>query len=337
MVGGIVAASDLRLTYDPKPELVVDTATYDSNTEKTYRVRGLEELHPDPDLEEFEVHRVLGIGMLEYYKQYAARNDNFAVIAAEHDFSVPLGFEAIDPRDGKRKPVHYRGRMDIVIQDLESGRFGIFDHKTAARIDEDYFRKLDKDEQCTSYMWAGEREAEIYDLPYKQIDFVIYNALRKNVPRTPTITTKGVPSLDRQNESTTAEMFRQCISDNNLQVWLDGNEKAQGYLAWLDEIGEENFIVRRPVRRNRAEIESASWRIEAEARTMLAIEPGIIMYKKATAHTTGAAFPNPDLYPSPTGDRSCLNCNFRVPCIAFDDGSSWEVMIEDGYESNVDR
>jgi hypothetical protein len=337
-VGGLIDDSELRLTYDPQPILWDHDVQPDGReTKKVWKVRGLEELHPDPDPEEFEAHYELGIGMLNFYKEYSNECDNFAVIAAEHDFSVPLGFKAIDPRDGKQKPVHYRGRTDAIIQDLESGRFGIIDHKTTVRVDDDYFRKLDKDEQCTSYMWAAEHEAEIYDLPYKQIDFVIYNALRKVFPKPPTLTTKGLPSIDRQNESTTAAMFKQAIADNNLQIWLDNNEKAQGYLAWLDEVGYENFIIRKLVRRNRAEIESASWRIEAEARNMLGVKPGIMLYKKASAHTTGARFPNPDLYPNPTGDRACLNCAFRAPCIAFDDGSDWQMMIEDGYEGNVDR
>jgi hypothetical protein len=325
MHGGHIHENDLRLTYDPQP---VQFDTSADGRWDFYSVRGLEELHPDPDLEEFNAHLELGIGMLTFYTEWASANDNFAVIATEHDFSVPLGFDAVDPRDGITKPVHYRGREDCIVQSLDSGRFGIIDHKTAARIDEDYFRKLEKDEQCTSYLWAAEQEAKIYDLPYKEVDFVIYNVLRKNFPKPPTITSRGLPSLDRQKESTTAEMFRQCIEENNLQLWFDNDEKAQGYLAWLDDLGDENFIIRKPVRRNRAEIESAGWRIEAEARDMLSIGPGI-------RDPDGS--PNKKIYPSPNGEWLCLNCAFRAPCIAFDDGSDWDLMIKDGYESNVGR
>lgn len=318
--GGVIPASDLRLTYDPSPEELGINSS-DPSSPMMYRVRGLTELHPDPDPTEFEEHYELGVGMLTFYRQWAENNDNFSVIAAEHDFSVPLGLEGIDPRDGSTKPIHLRGRMDAIVQDLDSGRYGIIDHKTAARIDEDYFRKLEKDEQCTAYMHAAEKEAELYDLPYKQIDFVIYNAIRKAYPKPPTMTTRGLPSLNRNSESCTAEMFMQCIVENNLQVWYDADEKAQGYYNYLVEQGDSVFIQRDIVRRNRAEIESADQRIRAEVADMLKIPLGI----------------SDSLYPNPTGDYMCLNCPFRAPCIAFDDGSDWQAMINEGYEKNVDR
>src|SRR3954468_7456403 len=82
----------------------------------TYRVTGLLDLLPDPSLEELEVHLELGVGMLTFYKEYANVHDNFAVIAAEHDFSIPLmmndTYELDNPETGKvvelgGKPVHY--------------------------------------------------------------------------------------------------------------------------------------------------------------------------------------------------------------------------------------
>lgn len=297
----------------------------------TYRVTGLLDLLPDPVLEELEAHLELGVGMLTFYKEYANKHDHFAVIAAEHDFSVPL-LDVLGKDMRKResafyealgKPVHYRGRMDLIIQDLETGRYGIMDHKTAAKADnEQYIRKLEKDEQCTSYMWAAEREAELYDLEYKQIDFVLYNTLWKGFPRPPVITSatknfpQGRPSIDR-NMMTTPGLWYEAVKERGLEWWIESDEKAQAYAQYLIDAGDSMFVRRDMVRRNRYEIESCGSRILDEVHDMLA--------------------PDIRVYPNPTSDFRCLGCAFRLPCIAKDDGSDWEQMLEDGYEPNYDR
>lgn len=293
----------------------------------TYRVVGLLDLLPDPVLEDLETHLELGVGMLEFYKHYADKHDHFAVIAAEHDFSVPLMSET-----GKSikysgtlpmKPVHYRGRMDLIIQDLETGRYGIMDHKTAAKADnEQYIRKLEKDEQCTSYMWAAEQEAKLYDLEYKNIDFVLYNTLWKGYPKPPTITTatknfpQGRPSIDR-NQMTTPGLWYAAVKERGLEEWIAENDNVKAYAQYLIDAGDSMFVRRDMVRRNRYEIESCGSRILDEVHDMLA--------------------PDIRVYPNATSDFRCLNCAFRLPCLAKDDGSDWEQMLEDGYESNYDR
>jgi hypothetical protein len=273
--------------------------------------------------EEFEEHFNLGIGMLEFYKDYSKRNDNFTVIAAEHTFSVPIyDFDndcelmAIDWRDGKEKPVHLRGTQDAIIQDNETGKYGILEHKTAININEDYFLKLDKDEQCTTYMFAGEVEARVHDLPYTEIDFVLYNALRKAYPKPPTLTGRGDISINRQTESTTYEMLVDLIeSRGEMDYWMS-SEKQRAYLEYVRDAGDEQFIVRTPVRRNRHEIFSCGERVYLETRDMLN---------------------NPSIYPNPTGNWGCLKCIFRAPCIARDDGSEWEWMLDEQFEVNHNR
>jgi len=289
----------------------------------TYRVTGLLDLLPDPVLEELETHLELGVGMMEFYKSYADKHDNFAVIAAEHDFSIPLGMEVFKPTGSAKYPVHYRGRMDLIIQDLETGRYGIMDHKSAAKADsEQYIRKLEKDEQCTSYMWAAEREAELYDLEYKKIDFVLYNTLWKGYPKPPNITTatknfpQGRPSIDR-NQMTTPGLWYAAVKERGLEEWIAENENVKAYAQYLIDAGDSMFVRRDMVRRNRYEIESCGSRILDEVHDMLA--------------------PDVRVYPNPTSNYRCLNCAFRLPCIAKDDGSDWEQMLEDGYESNYDR
>src|SRR5215831_11770922 len=146
--------------------------------------------------------------MLNFYKDYAARNDGFKVIAAEHTFSIPIYdpvtdgiMRRIDVRDGVEKEVHLRGTTDAVIQGNETGKYGILEHKTAGSVEEEYFDKLEMDEQCTSYMFSAQVEANLHDLPYKKIEFVLYNVLHKAYPRMPTITSRGDISINRQTES----------------------------------------------------------------------------------------------------------------------------------------
>jgi len=317
--GGIISEDWLDTVYDRKP---VSMAT--SETEApTYRVEGLKNLLADPDLAPFEEHRELGIGMLTYYKDYADEHDAFTVIMAEHTFSVPVwDYERdqvllhIDSRDGQFKEVHIRGTQDAIIQDNETGRFGILEHKSAVRIDEDYFAKLDKDEQCTTYMYAAQEEAKIHSLEYDQIDFVIYNAVRKAYPKPPTEVRGGVFSINRQTESTTPEMLQEFIDTRGIQMMVDEDPKLQAYVDYVNEAGHSQFIVRDYVRRNKRELESCGKRIFMEAQDMLN---------------------SPSIYPNPTGDYVCLRCPFRAPCIAADDGSDYQMMLDEMFEPNWNR
>jgi len=321
--GGVVTKEQAELSYDRRP---VDLKHLD-----LYKVEGLKDMLPvSEDLEQFEEHLDLGLGMLEFYKVYAAEHDNFSVICEERTFSVPIvdPSGAIlmmeDPRDGIVKEVHLRGTQDAIIQDLENGQFGILEHKTAIAVDENYHRKLGKDEQCTTYMYGAEREAGLYGLEYDRISYVLYNALRKAYPKPPTTVKNGLFSINRQAESTTYPMLMAYISEHGLEPIVFGDPeigigpdiKLKAYVDWVKEKGDEQFVVRTPVRRNRAEIESCGERVYMEAMDMLS---------------------KPRIYPNPTGDWSCLNCIFRVPCIARDDGSDWQMILKDNYEPNWTR
>jgi hypothetical protein len=311
--GGIVIEEQLDQTHDRQPMARGDS---------TFYVRGLIELLPDPNMEEFEIHKELGIGMLTYYKEYAEANDNFEVIVEEHTFSVPIYgpdgniLEAIDPRDGKVKQVHLRGTQDAIIQDLENGQFGILEHKSAIAIGEDYHRKLEQDEQCTTYMVAAETEANIHDLEYEKIDFTLYNALRKAFPRPPTELKSGLFSTNRQTESTTIQMLDTFIDERGLRNLVEETPKMSEYYNYVKDIGDKQFIERTPVRRNRYELAAAKKLIYLEALDMLS---------------------EPRIYPTKSGNWLCLNCPFRAPCLATDDGSDALMLLEDNYESNWTR
>lgn len=347
--GGIITEDELGAYVDRNPVRLQGSYNY--------KVDGLVDIIPDHDEEEFEVMRDTGRGMMEFYKEYAEANDNFAVISSEHDFSVPVlspkgePLYMVDNRlmpDGWEpnfdlgnefgplirnaiketgpigegyvaceKQVHARGRMDLIIQDLESGRFGIKDHKTAARIDEDYFRHLELDEQCTSYLAFGELEARLYNLEYSSLEFITYQALLKAYPKPPTITTKGLPSIDRQKESTTAEMFAALINSNAAyKAMYEKKAEWQNYYTWMLQEGDRRFIHRQSTWRNHQQRTNAMTRLYYEAIDML---------------------DDPVCYPNPTKTYPCLNCRFRTPCIAAEDGSDYVSILENGFVSNWDR
>lgn len=333
--GGIVTEDWLDRTYDLHPRIVdrpvpTDMQMLDGEPitvgSLKYQIRGLRDLLPAWEVvqEDFQAHKELGVGMLTFYKEYAEKNDEFVVVAAESMYSIPLGFEAMDIREespnyGSMLEVHARGKRDAIIYFPEQDKYGVIDHKTAARVDEQYFKKLEKDEQCSNYLWAAKMEAKMHGYPWsgKTVDRVVYNVLRKNYPKPPTVLKSGLLSIDRQNEGTTPELFKEAVLGNpDLESWFQNNEKAQAYYHYLCEIGDSAFVQRDLVTRNKYEVAATEAHLKMIAMEMVS---------------------SPAIYPNPTGEFRCLECAFRNPCIAADDGSDWQGMLSDGYEVNRDR
>jgi hypothetical protein len=336
--GGIVTEDWLDKVYDLRPQRVPDNSidireivmgsstTLDSTV---WRVRGLEDIIPSPNHEEFDEHYILGIEMMKFYREYAAKHDDFVVLLAEHDFSVPIWdyandriLKAIDSREdspnyGKELEVHSRGRQDGIIHRNGAVKLGIIDHKTAGRWGEEELFKLETDEQCTTYLAVAQIEANYYDLPHKGQPFeeIIYNVMRKAYPKPPTELKSGMFSVDRQNESTTYEMLMAWIKKNLPGIPL--TEKQEEYVKYLRDVGDEQFIVREPVRRNQAQLQNAMERMFLEALDMLD--------------------PNVRIYPNLTNDWLCRNCQFRAPCVAKESGADWKQLIQDNYASTKDR
>jgi hypothetical protein len=342
-----------RLEWEGGPVTEDEAAQYvDREPVRTtdgWRISGLRDILPNPDEEAFLELEDIGAGMMKFYKDYSRANDNFTVIATEHDFSVPVlkpdgsplymvdkrtmpegWFPDIeqgnefgplimfddDSHNTILKQVHARGRMDMIKQDNDSGLFGIQDYKTTSRLDDDYFRHQELDEQCTTYLWGGELEARIHGLEYTELDYITYQALLKKYPKPPTITSRGMPSIDRQNESTTAEMFAETLRVSGLSALYEHKQDWQNYYEWLLELGDRRFIDRRDIRRNKHQKHNMGVRLYYETLDMLS---------------------DPVAYPNPTKNYSCLNCVFRAPCIAAEDGSDYEGILEDGYVKNWDR
>lgn len=352
--GGEVSQEEIKEFIDREPQPVTNHL---GELTGNYRVMGLSDILPDAyrNEEEFLELKELGIGMMNFYKDWSEVNDNFAVILVEHDFSVPVldksgtPMYAIDNRmmpdnwepnfdEGNefgpymrevgnidklapdfyiQKQVHVRGRMDKIIQEHESGRYGIRDYKTTSRLGEDYFRHLELDEQCTSYLGFGQLEARLHNLEFKELEFIDYQAILKAVPKPPSVLQNGTPSLARTTETTTAKMFEDYINSGGLRSWFEIDVKAQNYYSWLLELGDDRFIKTTRTWRSNIQRFNAMIRLHAEAKDML--DPNMVPY------------------PNPTKNYSCLNCVFRLPCLQAESGDDYTLTLEDGYIPNWDR
>jgi len=339
--GGTVTEEWLDKVYDLKPRRTDSPASASrvlagsGSPPKTmpvtglFVVRGLEDIIPDADSMVFDELRELGIQMMTAYKDYAAQRDGFTVLVTEHDFSIPIWDYENDkiltardlreqsPNYGQELEVHQRGRMDA-IWSKPNGKLGVIDHKTSSRIDEDFFEKLETDEQVTSYLYAAQVEAKYYGLPYagQEMEECIYNVMRKTYPKPPTMVRGGLFSVDRANESPTFEMLVKFMEENFIE-YDSLDEKHQEYYRYVQEVGDEQFFVRKLVRRNRHQLRNAGYRAYLEAMDMLD--------------------PNLRIYPNLSNDHRCLRCAFRAPCLAKEDGGDWEALLADNYTRNKDR
>lgn len=173
------------------------------------------------------------------------------------------------------------------------------------------------DEQATTYLTLGEVEATIYDLPYKKLEFIIYEAVLKGYPKPPTILKNGMPSINRNEETTTPQLFAELVNSNPaIKMIFEKDQKMQAYYDWLVENESTRFINRQSRWRNHAQRINARIRLYYETLDMLG---------------------DPVCYPTPRKEYGCLNCVFRTPCLQAEDGSDYRETLEMSYIQNWDR
>lgn len=241
----------------------------------------------------------LGIGMLENYFAWAPSRDKFRPVMVEVKFEVPIpGFKSLDPL-----PM-YRGRLDLLVED-EDGRYWIIDHKTTARMDDNELF-LELDEQCGSYAWA------IQEMLGVKVAGVIYNELYKGVPEAPAMNASQRQgrwySVNRQ-QNTSYEMCLNTLTEANEPLHL-----YEDYLNFLKAEGRQYFR-RTQVHRSQEELENLGKQITDETLDML--DPNLRIY------------PNPNKF-------SCKWCDYRLPCMAMNDGSDIEWILKENYRLDSD-
>lgn len=120
----------------------------------------------------------LGVSMMEEYVRHYGRDERYRIIQPEQSFQLDVHH----PKTGKYL-FTYVSQMDAVIQDLNTGEYGLFEHKTSSSTDP-FGAPLTLDEQASSYwtfgyMWlkaSGKIPADM------ELEFMLYNFMRKALP-----------------------------------------------------------------------------------------------------------------------------------------------------------
>lgn len=199
--------------------------------------------------------------------------------------------------------VYAGGTFDRIVVD-EYGRYWVLDYKTAKQFD---IHKLATDVQVTNYTWAA---TTIFG---SQFEGCIWQQHIKAWPDEPEVLKKGGLSVNKQ-QHTSHFLYRKKLIElygPDSQSWDPKYIDMLNHLAMQETEEGDKFIRRDEIRRN-------TYQIESEIRNLYMV-------------STDMVNPNISLYPNPTRDCS-WECPFREACIAMDDGSDWQGIIDGGFE-----
>jgi Zierdtviridae exonuclease len=268
----------------------------------------------------------LGISMMKEYVEHWGADDQINVISAELHFQV----------DVYDKHGHYMftyvGSFDLAYEDLNSGQFGLIETKTAASINT---RFLSMDEQAGSYwVFAPLILQDLGKIPKGQdIDFILYNFLRKAMPDTRPRNESGV----RLNKPSKDVLLEQCAV-RSLIVPKGATIATLSEIlsnAGIDplQFGEPSksqpppWFVRQKVYRDTIDRENLLYRARAQSYEMQMVKDGKLpLYKNPSA-----SYPN----------QQCLGCEFGDVCEMHETGGQWEELARltmgtwDPYEDHA--
>ena len=209
---------------------------------------------------------------------------------------------------GRKDKAPFAGTFDGIMID-DYGRWWVKEIKTAKRID---IGKLDTDPQISAYCLAAEQHYQ------HEFEGVVYLQFLKGVPQEPKVlkAAKGKDAVKDaefsvdMSQKTTYDVYRAAV----IKRYGSIPDKYQDFLGVLQdqETQEGNKFIRVDmVTRNSSMVNNEIWKLQAEARDMLD--------------------PELPLYPNPTYMCSS-DCEFKAACLAMDDGSDWESILEADFE-----
>jgi len=238
-------------------------------------------------------------GMIDHYILWQENDtskycdDNLEFIDMEIDVVAEL------PNAGG---LRYEGRLDGMIKHKPTGKYFIWEAKTARSIQQ-LLDSLPTDEQSTMYLWAAR---QTFDYP---IEGVLYNVMRKKVPTYPNMTQSGLSKA--KNVDCTSYFYRACVQDM-YPDWDDETiDEMYGDIIETLRQKDPTFFVRFPVYRTPYEISMVLSSVSATARDML----------------------NPDLeiYPAP-GWGTCTFCRFKSPCVTMHMGGNYKALLDAEFQ-----
>ena len=246
----------------------------------------------------------LGQAMMDYYEDWLIIRDPLTTLVVDGVPQVEVEFEIpipIEHPDFDR--VVYRGAFDRVSVDGDNILW-LVEYKSAIRFESLH---LPTDPQVTAYCWALN-----HCYPGYAGWGVIYQQHKKVEPKEPHYLGSGKLSSNK-SQGTSYRLYRDAIVNmyGSVEKAPKSNRDCLNHLASTESEDRDPFIRRDRVSRTKHELMMEEQKILAEANDIL----------------------NPEipLYPNPT--RDCSFCSFHAPCMAFDDGSDWEQLLEENYIS----
>lgn len=205
------------------------------------------------------------------------------------------------------REVHYVITLDRAVIDKHERIFGL-DYKTAASFD---VLNLQTNPQAGSYDWAGNL---FYSPTGYRFEGMIWEQFRKVVPAPPKWVNDGKKNegfSTAVDQSTTYRLYRKALKARFGKMPNEERySEMLGLLANAQSNEGDRFIRYDILRRNDKQREVEQEKIIAEVLEMLD--------------------PNLPMYPNPTKDCS-WDCPFKAPCLAKDDGSDYEFILQEEY------
>jgi dGTP triphosphohydrolase len=231
--------------------------------------------------------------------------DGVPQVEVNFEIEVPLADNPVLADLARRQGadcILYRGTIDRMVQDPETGFLWVDEYKTAKVAEHFHYQT---DPQCTTYVWAA---SHIYDQP---VAGVIYHQFIKKMPEAPRILSSGKIST-ASNLTTSYPLYKNALVQmyGSVESAPKSNVEFLTNLAMSESVDRDKYIVREKVYRNNHTLEAEAQKILLEMEDML----------------------NPDLplYPNPTRDCSRM-CSFLAACVSMDDGGDWEEELAQEY------
>lgn len=214
--------------------------------------------------------------------------------------------------NGTDVTAYLTARIDLLAQ-RKTPKKGLWvvDHKTASKPWDPKW--IEFDDQATGYCYV------VWRLLAKVPRGVVFNVLIKDQPKEPRVGKKGDLSYAK-DQRTTPDMYREALREHGLlKRGKITSEKHADCMASLLAHGWDRFFFRYETTRNEHQLMSFEERLFFEYMDMEeALENHELLY------------PNPDTY-------KCRGCAVGPICLAMEDGSDYQDIIDNQYVLGEDR
>lgn len=188
------------------------------------------------------------VGMIDHYIQTYGANDraDWKILHVEANVARPMPF--FDAHQGLPRWWVFAGQLDLVIEERSTGMKWIVEHKSTDQKDmEKYLRKLHLDPQIRGYDWALLEPAAVGDVKEPiEVDGVLYNVLRKKVPRVPPML--KAPKPTKKTPNPVSPGLSKAAIDTTRAVFMGEIERQKldpdDYADLLSDLERNRFFAR---------------------------------------------------------------------------------------------